>query len=315
MSDKLIKRAKRKFTGYPAIKLLAALDSPLKKKYQTSFACSSSIRVTDGKIQSRFCKRTWCNICNPIRVAVRLNNYQKPLNDLGGLHITTLTIPNCQASEIRETILKFRLTFKQYRNTLKKQGIDFKGVYNFETTYNYKTGLYHPHIHIIHNKQPLYKKLPVHIPPNARKGKNYFYNDLIVYWLQKIPSAQLIAQDAQRCFNLIEGFKYQALNIYKRKINGLTVPVIPTIELDQIYQAIEGIHCFQAFGIKKIKEEDIEKQMNELTAYDTTKPEGVYGWVYYDWHEVLTNEVLSDYLPEQKTINYYNKLLKNESYK
>lgn len=29
------------------------------------------------------------------------------------------------------------------------------------------------------------------------------------------------------------------------------------------------------------------------------KTRGVYGWVIHDWHDVLSNELLSDYIPGQ----------------
>jgi hypothetical protein len=272
----------------------------------------------DGKIQSRYCKRTWCSVCSPIRTAVRINNYREALEALGDLQLTTLTLPNCPAEDIRPTFNRFRQIFRQYRNTRAKQGLPFRGVYNFECTHNVKTGFFHPHIHIIHEAvADEIKPIEWHSGRMIQgEYKDEFYNDLCVYWIAKNPGATMKAQDTRRCTDLIEGFKYQSLSIFKLKVNGKKVPIIPVEELDKIYQAIAGLRCFTAFGIKKISDIDEEKQMEELTAYLVEKPDGTYHWKDHDWqHGGRPDIKLSDFIPDKKLISYFETLTKNEHYK
>ena len=312
--DKLQRRAKRKYVGYPVVKHLLALDSPLKPAYLTTLSCSSSINTFDGKIISRYCKRTWCAVCSPIRTAVRINNYREQLEGLGDLQLTTLTVKNVQPDQIRNTIQLFRKVFRRYRHAYKKrEGKVFRGVYNFECTYNQRTGLYHPHIHIIHECIPMDDK-----DANNHSGKSEdpeFFNDLCQYWVYACPDTSMKAQDTRICYDLIEGFKYQSLSVFKIKINGKKQPFIPVKELDIIYQQIKGLRCFQAFGINKIPEADEEKQMDELAAYETSKPDGVYRWAVHDWFLKDREDIaLSDYIPSNKHSKYQTKLLKNEFY-
>lgn len=307
MLEKLQKRAKRKFINMPLVKHLHALDSPLKKAYESTFACSSSIKTHEGKLSSRYCKRTWCGVCAPIRTAVRLNNYKTPLEALGKLYLTTLTIPNVSADQILQSIKLFRKVFRKFRDKLRKQGREIKGVYNFEITINFKTNSYHPHIHIIHSELPLIRK----------PGKNKFYNELCQYWLDntKHLGTNLQAQDSRECYDLIEGFKYQALNIYKKQIKGGGVKhFIPAKELDLMYQQISGVRMFNSFGIDAVSEEQIEEEMDKLTAYDSNKPDGVYLWKIHDWQNKFLEIQLSDFEPNKEQLNYVEKLNQNKNY-
>lgn len=284
------------------------LDSPLKQAYQSSFSCSSLIAVHDGKIKSRYCKRQWCKICGSIRTAIRLNKYKKQLHELGTLHLTTLTIPNVTADKIKPTLQLFRKVFLKFRDKKRKQNIDFSGVYNFEITYNAKTNLFHPHIHIIHSE------LEMQLKENYTK-KSKYKNELIDYWLQNTKdfNTNILAQDTRIVTDLIEGFKYQALSVYKNKSKQIIVPVK---ELDQIYQAIKSVRMFNSFGnIKALPDEEIEKEMDSLESYNTEKAEGAYLWKVNDWHHTHDeNYTLSDYKPTKKFLKYVQKIKENKHY-
>lgn len=330
----LQKRARRKWLNVPMLKHMLELDSPLHKKYLSTFYCSHRIDQVDGKTRSRYCKRMWCSVCAPIKTAIRINTYKDELNTLQGLHMTTLTIPNVPFSDIRATIQLFRKVFRQFRNTYKKStGIVLRGVYNFECTHNFKSGLYHPHIHIIHEGLPTWETGAI-----RKDGEAHLSNKLIEYWLKKVPTATRAAQDTRPCFDLIEGFKYQALSIYKIKLNGKKEAFVPAAELDAIYQQLQGLRCFGAFGLKAkdLTEDDEDKAMDELTAYTTDKPEGSYLWASggHDWTltqhidpetgEILNHVAetklsieitLSDFVPNKKQFELYEKLHSNHVYK
>lgn len=306
---------------FPILKRLLDLESPMHNSYLSTLACSSSIQVSDGQTKSRYCKRMWCGVCAPIRTGVRMNLYKDILHSLGDLQLTTLTIPNCTHDKIIPSISLFRSTFRQFRNTYKKRtGSVFRGVYNFEVTYNHKTNLYHPHIHIIHECIGLFEK-----SQDEHSGKYKFdfegnvipeyKNELCEYWLDHCPQATIKAQDSRVCFDLAEGFKYQSKSIFKIKVNGKFEPIVPIHALDMLYRVLKGVRCFQAFGINK-PAIDEDQEFEKLVAYETDKPDGEYRWFVNDWqllHDVSIN--LSDYVPTLKQQKYNDKLYSNIHYK
>lgn len=326
--EKLSKRAKRKYINTPVLNHLIAVNSPLKSKYILSHSCSSYIEQKEGKLTSRYCKRMWCTICAPIRTAVRLNNYKQQLEELQNLQLTTLTIPNVPAHKIKETISNFRKVFRQFRDTYKKRtGIIFKGVYNFEVTFNNTSKLFHPHIHIIH------EGLQVLETKFLRKdGSNFITNELINYWISHEKTAKLKAQDARPCTDLIEGFKYQTKSVFFIKPNQKREYIIYPKELDKLYQQLKSVRCFNPFGIAILEVEE-DKQMEELTAYESEMPNGVYLWDKHDWYQsiIVDNETgeilnhynenstitkleLSGYKPTEKTKQIVNEIELNKHY-
>jgi hypothetical protein len=331
ITKNLLKRAKRKYLNFPVLKHLIALESPLKSRYESTLYCSSRITVKEGKVSSRYCKRTWCNICQPIRSAIRINNYREQLESFGDLQLTTLTSPNCSAGEIRSSVNHFRKIFRQFRNTYKKShGIHVRGVYNFEFTYNSVSRSYHPHIHIIHEKIDSWKT-----GRNTKEGGAQEVNAIIEYWIRKNAGrCSIRAQDCRKCFDIIEGFKYQSLSVFKLKFNGKSKSYVPAYELDQIYQAIAGLRCFQPFGISKIVPDKVEdSQFDKLEAYETEAPEGDYSWRGEDWHQfincdpdtgelvhhlsdsnIVTEFKLSGFTPNKKLKNLFNDLYENSFY-
>lgn len=314
MCEQLKKRAKRKYLSTPIKEQLAHLNSPLSAKYTASILCASSVIVNDGKMKTRYCKRPWCTICSPIKTAVRINNYKKPLQELGDLLLTTLTIPNVPGEQINTSFQLFRKIFRQFRNTRAKQGLQFRGVYNFETTYNSKTGLFHPHIHIIHECIPIEHK--AYHERNRTQGEQ-FKNELIEYFIKntKHLNTSYKGQDTRLCTDLIEGFKYAAKSVYTKKINGKNEIYIPIDKLDIIYQQIQGLRCFNSFGIKKVSEEQIEKEMENLESYNIELPNGLYGWNVNDWVNKCDNSIkLSGYIPTKKQQKYFEKISLNQFY-
>ncbi len=303
--DKLKKRAYRKMMSHPALYHLMNLNSPLKKKYIQSYYCSQQVQQVDGKLRSHYCKRMWCNICAPIRTAVRINNYSAQLHELNDLHLTTLTCTSVTPGVIKDHVQIFRQVFRQFRNTYKKStGITLKGVYNFECTHSRKLDLYHPHIHIIHEGSL----------DTVTIGK-YSKNLITEYWQEKSGlTTDNRAQDSRKCYDIIEGFKYATKSIYAYKINGKIKPYIPAVQLDQIYQQLAGVRCFQSFGINKIPDTIEEKQLDNLTAYISEKAEGTYVWnkKIYDWEieqhiNPGTGEIYSD-IPDNSLLSIYTRL-------
>lgn len=315
----------------PVVKHLLALDSPLHKRYLSTYYCNMTITQAGGRVQSRYCKRPWCKICNPIRAAIRINTYKDELGELLNLQFTTLTAPNVPGSEIRNTFMMFRKIFRQFRNTFKKRtGNVFKGVYSFEVTYNTSSRLYHPHVHITHEGLPVKVIVPNTTfkvyskkEPGVLLYEHYpvkYVNELMEYFVGRITGASIYAQHTRICDDLLESFKYQTKPTVQMQINGKKETVIPVNELDTIYQQLDGVRCFQPFGIKATLTQDQEDdQMEQLTAYQVEKPAGEYYWNKHDWYFLLDKESgeiieLSGFVPNEKEKRKYEKLKRNDYY-
>ena len=79
--------------------------------------------------------------------------YIEPLRELGDLYFTTLTIKNVKAENLAETIEKMLKDISNIIRVLReRKKINISGIRKIEITYNAKMDTYHPHFHILHNK-------------------------------------------------------------------------------------------------------------------------------------------------------------------
>ena len=315
----LEKRAKRKYLNTPTLNALIDLKSPLSSRYMHSITCAGMLTVSDNKVQSRYCKRLWCAVCNPIKTAIRLNSYAKQLEAISDLQFTTLTLPNVIGSEIKTTFQHFTRVLRQFRNTYNKvHELPFIGVYNFEVTLNLQTKKYHPHVHILHS----------FIDIEDHNGKDV--NSLMLYWLNKTKTAKLPAQDTRPCTDLIEGFKYATKTQFYTMVNGKISYKVPAQMLDVLYHQLKSVRMFNSFGIKSSKtESEVNSDMDALEAYTTDALPGQYIWKLHDWFLLLsTNEdgeqvpnyspgaidhllPLTKYIPNSQTLKMYEDLSQN----
>lgn len=321
-NDFLLKRAKRKYINTPIISALVDLKSSLSSRYLLTSTCAGLLTVSDNKIKSRYCKRLWCAVCNPIKTAIRLNSYSKQLEAIPDLQFTTLTLPNVYGSDIKKTFQHFTLVLRQFRNSYNKvHNMPFIGVYNFEVTLNLQTKKFHPHVHILHS----------YIEVETSKDDKDV-NSLILYWLNKTKTAKLAAQDTRPCTDLIEGFKYATKTQFYSMVDGKRCYKVPAKMLDTLYQQLKSVRMFNSFGIKSAKNEnDINAAMDQLEAYTTDATPGDYIWKLNDWFlTIATNEdgeavpnfspgslhhllPLTNYIPNSQTKKMYEDLCTNQN--
>lgn len=116
-------------------------------------------KVKDFK-KTNLCKDKFCNNCKKVKQASRLSKFVPQIEKIKedhSLHLLTLTVPNCNGTDLKNTIDKIFSSFKRlnrYLNgDLKIKNIDF-------SSYGYKGSLrslevtfkgdsYHPHIHAV----------------------------------------------------------------------------------------------------------------------------------------------------------------------
>ncbi|QMU30580.1 protein rep [Adhaeribacter radiodurans] len=147
--EKLTKRARAKFFNNNIAIALANLKTSLKDKYWDTFHCSHRIIVSGTEAKSKFCKNRWCLICNRIRTAQLIQKYGLTLDSWKEKVFLTLTVKNCTAEKLKDTLDKMHKYFTEIKDSERKAGRNLIGIRKLEITYNRTENTYHPHFHFV----------------------------------------------------------------------------------------------------------------------------------------------------------------------
>ena len=286
----LYKKARAKYYTNKIVAPLLYLDSPLHKQYQRAYYCNHTIVQEGNVFKSKYCNSRACHICNRIRTAKCMNGYTAQLQGLGQLEFTTLTIRNVNKEQLRDTVKHMSKTLTNILRVIReRKKINISGIRKIEITYNPLTNTYHPHIHLLHNKD---------------------CGTLIISeWLKRYSNdADIKGQDTTKANkdSLNELFKYSTKVAYKAKGDKAHKVFIPA--LDAILIALNGLRTFQPFGaIKKQSEEVEELQTQILEVENNDYTEWQYNEVFNDWVNVYDRgKMLTGYKPpDLKLIIYF----------
>jgi len=292
----LLKRARAKYLTNAIVFRLADVDSPLNKSYWNSYHCSSVLIRENGTVTGRYCKNRWCMVCNRIRTAQLIHQYQSTINSWSDKHFLTLTVPNVKGYELPLTIRimnnALRRIIKSIAQRERRKSQLFpkiKGLRKLECTYNPVRDDYHPHFHLITDSE-------------------FAAVEIKEQWLKKFPSCSDLAQKVSRADDdtAIELFKYftKILTKQKGEDNTPTYSIQPLV-LDTIFRSIKNIRTFQSFGFvaPKVELDHNESVDQELSASNVAfLDRAVFGWFqeFSDWLDVTTGETLTGYEPAEK---------------
>lgn len=288
---KLSKRARAKYLSQALAVQLAELRTNLEKSYRNTVYCSSILKQEGDHVHGTYCKNRWCMVCNRIRTAKLIRDYQPVLDSQPDKYFVTLTLPNVSAGDLRSTIAKMQAQFKLIMALFKMRASrsgsfsTFSGFRKLECTYNPDRNDFHPHYHVV-----------VFGRQNAI--------DLLQEWLRRFPAATTDAQDVRPAddSSTKELFKYFTKVISKPK--GAKDGTIYLSALDVIFTAIKGFRIFQPFGkfkplakeLPELTEEAIQEQLDEV---DKDMKESLWSWsqLMHDWVNFETGELLTGYEP------------------
>ena len=285
----LYKKARAKHYTKRIVAPLLYLDSPLHSQYQRAYFCNETILQDGNKFTSKYCNSRACHICNRVRTAKCMKGYTAQLQQLGQLSFTTLTIRNVNKEELRNTVKQMSKTLTNILRVIReRRKIDISGIRKIEITYNSVANDYHPHIHLLHNKDC---------------GKM-----IIEEWLKRYPNdATIKAQDTRNANqdSLNELFKYSTKVAYKAKGDKAHKVFIPA--LDAILCALDGMRTFQPFGIiRKQSEEVSELQVQEIDVEQKEHTEWQYNEQIHDWQDIYNRDKkLTNYKPPKIDIEIY----------
>ena len=296
--EALRKRARAKYYSAGVAGGLYMLDSPLKKSYGTTFyQCAETLEQNGTKVTSRYCGHRWCVVCNRIRTANLIKGYEVPLSRLEDLQFVTLTVPNVEANDLRETIEQMIILVQAIQNMFQKrqqrglQGWQLVGLRKLECTYNAQTGEFHPHFHFLIS------------------GKEAA-NGLRAEWLRRVETATCKAQDVRKAGKGSEKelFKYFAKMV--TKVDGKRVTLLEP--LDIIFQAMRGLRVFQPMGgLKKVSEEIEELKAVEVAGIEAVEETAYWKWESSDWVNLETGEARTGYIPSEQAEELNSNIFKN----
>ena len=279
---KLEKRARSKFISSILTKKLIALDSPNKGRYIKSLSCSCKLIHTDGKITSQYCGYRWCMVCNRIRTGKYINLYKPILETWGKSFMVTLTVPNCSAEDLEQTINVMGATVRKITDVMRKRKQTFKAVRKLEVTHNSEREDFHPHYHFI------------------VEGEEQTVT-LVQEWLKRKPECSEQAQHITE-FNgdLREMFKYVTKLFTKDKHTGKYKDV-DVQALDIILRALHGRRTFQNYGFnlsEDIREDDVmllDDSVHEGELKSEVSELREYIWYESGWINVEDGSIIADY--------------------
>lgn len=302
------KRAKAKFAQNRLLQALVKLDSPLRGKYEQTQFCSWSLVQKGNTLTSKYCKQRWCRVCNRIRTGKLMAGYENALNNMTNPQFVTLTIPNVTAENLREAMQDMLQNIRRIQDLRRKNKKPLiKAIRKLECTYNVDCNNYHPHFHFI--------------VENLEQAEH-----LKSEWLNRYSNAVAEAQDIKEASSPIELFKYFAKLTSKSKKDTITIKGKKIIRdewhypeaLDIIFQSIEGMRIIQPMGgIKMVSDEideveAIEMQDGEvdedMTLWKWTRIETEPGKYTFDWIDIFTGEMLTNYIPTDKEWKYSNRI-------
>ena len=300
------KRAKAKFSQNTLLRHLVKLNSDLKEKYIQSQFCSFTLMQSGHTFTARYCKQRWCKVCNRIRTGKLMRGYSDTIEAMKEPQFLTLTIPNVEAENLRDSIKQMTANVQKIQDLRRKNKQPLlKAIRKLECTYNPDRNNYHPHFHfIIESKEQA--------------------EQLKAAWIHRNPEALEYLQDIRPATNPIELFKYFAkltsksskdTRIYKEGKKSREEWHYPKA-LDTIFSSIQGLRIIQPMGGIKMVSDEIE-EIESVENVESENDNAVWMWkkiandkekYTYDWVNIFTGELLTGYEPTEREYNFQKRI-------
>jgi hypothetical protein len=259
------------------------------RTYWNIFHCARKLDSSNGKITGKYCKNRLCLVCNRIRTAILINNYQPVFDTWEDPYFVTITAPTVNVEFLKGRILEMLSILNKMQGTIKKRlqraKLDpMKGIRKLECTYRPITWKYHPHFHFI---------------IEGKENAEAFYN----LWLERSKhlGTSYKGQDIKKADSgsLSELFKYFTKVVSTVSTGDKTDRLVYLESLDNIFRAIKGTRTLQSFGFTLPKgQTDPEQEVFEEIAPSSEPEENesfVWNQTASDWINGSTGECLSNY--------------------
>lgn len=285
----MMKKARKKYISLQIAWSLIKIDPSPKMYWNATRCCDEMVVDTDyNVVGASYCKARFCPTCASIRMATMMSKYLPVFYKRKDLHFVTLTRPTVCAGEIPTRLKEMNLAWSKIRNNAVKSKLvsmkTFNGLRKLELKVSAgNKNLYHPHFHII---------------VEGAAQAQY----IVDQWQRINPDAAEQSQKVVKVWSkktsLTELFKYSTKLTYDDDAGN--EKAIPAYQLDIIIKALYGKRIFQTFGdITQCNEDEMDITKCQIVK----KAHGFYKWNGTDWAHKEYNQLLTDYKPDQKTVN------------
>jgi len=250
-------------------------DKDILRAYWNMWHCNQTLVRKNGKVTGRYCKNRLCFVCNSIRAAVSIKNYQ-PVFDTWGddAYFVTLTAPTVKEkklvgrlNEMHEIFNGIKLMLKQRYQ--RKKGEKFEGVRKLECTYNPFADKFHPHFHFM---------------IRGEKNAKMLYDE----WLRRTEHLGT-SHKAQDCKKADKGAAIEVFKYFTKIVSSQSTDKMVYLRaLDTIFKAFKGRRVIQSFGFNLPKEEKAKEVVKSL------KDEEIES--FEDLQRFLMNQERTDYV-------------------
>lgn len=291
----LQKRARSKWYTEAIVSRLKYLENTvLRKYYSHAWNCNNKLYQDGNKVSSRYCNTRVCHICTRIRTAKLMNGYVDQIMSLGDIEFVTLTIPNCSGGDLNTIVDRMlKQIILIIRNFREKRGIRISGIRKLEITYNVKTDTFHPHLHLLVDKNSGHLIVDEWLKRNPdAKREGWDYKKKCMVPLQVVQKADN--------GSLAEIFKYTTKIIVSKK-GQMDVYLKP---LNTILECLYKRRCFQPFGIVKMVSEDVDDLDGNEYIDLPDNGGGITEWVWKDCDWVNGKSTLTGYIPPDIEFNF-----------
>lgn len=266
----------------------------LLKQAWNTYHCLNNVTFADGKIFGRYCKNRFCPVCSNIRKAEEIKKYKPIIETWPDPHFVTLTVKACSRLKLKVTVKAIQKAFRnihdqQKKNESRKGGFHLMGIRSMECNYNPVKNTYNPHFHLI--------------VPDKRTAEF-----LIESWLKRVGKDHAGAKGQHERViknttrDLIETIKY-GFKIFtdpemQKKPKVRNRAVIYAKAMLNILDAFHQHRIFDRLGFNLPKNDHQPQAPQTLSAYQKFE----YNSKKHDWVNTETDEVLTEYLPDENLV-------------
>ena len=283
IKKKLRARARVKYMQTGVLQSLIDLNNERQSHYLKATTCCRGAVVTEGKLTMRYCRSRVCQVCNRNRSGRLINSYGEQIKQ-GSYRFLTLTIPNVSDIQLKEAIEEMKIVLLYIRRKFARDSRQLNGLYTIETTYNWMSDSYHPHIHCL---------IDAEVEECFEIVKQW-----INAWGKRGVKCSPQAQDIRKADDgaLSEVFKYAIKFDYTMaRSDGKAILKYSAEAIDTILSAIWGKRMVITFGNIRAVDEDYQEE----AVLNWSEENDVYLWSVCDWFSITTGEALSDFTPSE----------------
>jgi len=247
------------------------------------------------------CNDKLCNNCSRIRSNKAVNKYIGAFKQMSNPVMLVLHQKNCKKGELSDLLKTMQKDWRAILKQGSKRKKNYSGIVSWEVTYNSKKQTFHPHMHIICERDKCKDILEGWLSRDTENRSRYAH--------YKKGNMQAVEQTEK---SLMEVLKYTTnLSMFDKKAKRKTMPDFAMYEIAKAFYCIRQWNPFgewrKSKGVSQSQAGDVVVYENDVIKekeYSFLQIEQEWEWKGHDWFGELLKAPLTDYYPDQYILNY-----------